>query len=466
MSMVMNFVMVGCGYPILLIMYFFMKLEVGDKKKTVLGIAIPEMFRRDPQVLEICRQFRRSLKRGFAVMLIFPAVFLWMPWFTWYITGYLVWIYLMIFVLLFPAARYGERLKELKRQMKWGGGRNGETDVDFVIALQPVRVVKKWILAVMCVVSVLPVLWEVTYQKEPDLKWSYTMILLLMAAVVWSFCGILLWMDRQKSELISKDSDVNKNFNRSKKRLRASAWTWMTALSVVLVWLTALALHDYLGGMTVYTVEITVYTIVVCVLAFRCEWKILCLRKKMMTTLESYDSDEDNWYFGALLYYNPNDRHTLIEDRIGTGYSVNLGSVAGKVIMGLTALLMIGCLVGVPLAVGRDEFTPVGLKAEDGILKSVHTGVEYEIDETEIASVTLLEQLPDVSRKNGTGLKNLAKGRYRIDGYGTGYLCLNPQNGEFLMVETADGTIYLLSDATDAGTLAVYRKLSANSSAG
>ena len=179
-----------------------------------------------------------------------------------------------------------------------------------------------------------------------------------------------------------------------------------------------------------------------------------------MTSLDSYDGDEAYWYFGALLYYNPNDRHFLVENRVGTGYSVNVGSVGGKVMMGLTVLLLAGLLVWVPVTVGREEFTPIGLEVQNGTLRSTHIGTEYEIDQSEIASVTLLEDLPEVSRKNGTGLPNLSKGRYKIDGYGTGYLCLNPQNSEFLLIETDDGTVYLFSDDTDEGTLEVYRELS------
>ena len=75
MSMVMNLVMLGCTYPILFLLYFFMKLEIGDKKKTVLGIAIPGEFRKDPQVLEICGKFRRDMKFGMIAMLLFPVLF-------------------------------------------------------------------------------------------------------------------------------------------------------------------------------------------------------------------------------------------------------------------------------------------------------------------------------------------------------------------------------------------------------
>lgn len=275
MGVMMNLIMLGCTYPIVLIMYVFMKLEIGDKKKTVLGIAVPEEFRKDPQVLEICGQFRKSMRLGLIVMLIFPAVFFWMPWFTFYITGYLIWVYLMIGVELYPMAKYGERLKELKRKRGWGRAGVQESTVDFSIAVQPVHAAKKGLLAVLCVLSVPPILWELVRQPEQDLKWAYTLILVMMASIVWLLSGMLIWLDRQKSEIISRDSDVNLEFNRRKKRMRASAWTWAAGWSVLLVWLTAFALHDRLGGMIAYTVEVAVYTVVVCWLMFRCEWGIL-----------------------------------------------------------------------------------------------------------------------------------------------------------------------------------------------
>lgn len=458
MSLMMNLVMLGCTYPILFFLYFFMKLEIGDKKKTLLGIAVPEEFRQEPQVQEICRLFRRDMKRGLAVMIVFPAVFFWAPWFTWYITGYLLWVYLMMVVEFVPMIRYGEQLKTLKRRMGWGGWNSG-TEVDFSIALQPVHVVKKWLLALIFFLSLPPVLWELIFRKDGAGTWDYVVILTAMAAVVWCFCVMLVRLDRQKSELISRDGEVNLAFNRSKKRLRAVAWTWTAALSVVLVWVTEFTVHDQLGGMAGYLAAVIIYAVVVCALMLRCEWKILGLRKKMMTTLESYDSDEEHWYFGALLYYNPNDRHFMVENRVGTGYTVNVGTTLGKISMALTAALMAGCLIWVPFVVGREEFTPIGLELEGGTLRSLHTGTEYEIDGSDIASVKLLEELPEISRKNGTGMNNLAKGRYRISGYGTGFLCLNPQNETFLLVETDQGTVYLFSDETDEGTLEVYEEL-------
>ena len=137
--------------------------------------------------------------------------------FTWYITGYIIWVYLMIAVEMIPMARYGEQLKELKRRMGWGSRRISETDVDFSLALQPVHVVKKWILAVLCILSLLPALWELAGLRKGALEWENLLILLLMASLVWCFCVMMLWMDRQKSELISKDSEVNRKFTGARK---------------------------------------------------------------------------------------------------------------------------------------------------------------------------------------------------------------------------------------------------------
>ena len=38
MGVMMNLIMLGCTYPIVLIMYVFMKLEIGDKRRRFLGL--------------------------------------------------------------------------------------------------------------------------------------------------------------------------------------------------------------------------------------------------------------------------------------------------------------------------------------------------------------------------------------------------------------------------------------------
>ena len=60
------------------------------------------------------------------------------------------------------------------------------------------------------------------------------------------------------------------------------------------------------------------------------------------TDLELQD-DDDNWILG-MFYYNPNDTRLNVEKRFGYGGTVNIAHPAGKVIMIIIAILLIGSI--------------------------------------------------------------------------------------------------------------------------
>ena len=60
-------------------------------------------------------------------------------------------------------------------------------------------------------------------------------------------------------------------------------------------------------------------------------------------TSYSPENKEEHWIWGSL-YYNPNDPSLFIEKRYGIGWTINLGTLAGKVIMIITFLFIIGSI--------------------------------------------------------------------------------------------------------------------------
>lgn len=54
----------------------------------------------------------------------------------------------------------------------------------------------------------------------------------------------------------------------------------------------------------------------------------------------------------------------------------------------------------------------------------------------EIESIELFEELPRSRKIIGTGLENLRKGIFDVDGYGRGRLYLNPQLPPLLLIRT------------------------------
>ena len=60
---------------------------------------------------------------------------------------------------------------------------------------------------------------------------------------------------------------------------------------------------------------------------------------------ETYEEDDAFWPLGATIYYNPDDPRVFVPKRIGVGMTVNLGSLGGKVLMGLSLVLIIASLI-------------------------------------------------------------------------------------------------------------------------
>ena len=64
---------------------------------------------------------------------------------------------------------------------------------------------------------------------------------------------------------------------------------------------------------------------------------------KYKTAVYSVDDNDDNWIFGSI-YNNPNDPSLFVQKRFGVGWTVNIGSVKGKVVFFSPFILIIGIL--------------------------------------------------------------------------------------------------------------------------
>lgn len=58
-----------------------------------------------------------------------------------------------------------------------------------------------------------------------------------------------------------------------------------------------------------------------------------------------YEEDDKYWLLGASIYYNTGDPSFIVEKRVGVGYTINLGSRLGKIILVLGLLILIAVFV-------------------------------------------------------------------------------------------------------------------------
>ena len=175
-------------------------------------------------------------------------------------------------------------------------------------------------------------------------KFALTLMGVSFLSLAIMLVPIAIMMDNTRNMVISRDSNINANYNRAKKKTWADlfiAMSWANSLflisySVLMVYTNSEA--AMLAGILVYTALLMVIVAIGAVTQKRVE-----ARYARDTELELTD-DDDNWILG-MFYYNPNDTRLNVEKRLGYGATINLAHPAGKVIGIISVLIIIGSII-------------------------------------------------------------------------------------------------------------------------
>lgn len=452
-------IMAACMYPVLLILYGVMRYYGRPRGGVMFGAQLQLGLEKEPEVAEISRRFKREVTLWLLILAVIPLATLPVPYMSISVTFWMVWCFAAIFALQVPFARANRAVRAWKAEHGYGGERERRILVE-TRELDTVRSFRWTACIAPSLISLgaagFAAVWEF---GRPD-SLALNIIAFTFALITPLFGGCGIWMDRQRQKVISSDSQVNLNYNRARRTLWKKYWLftlWINTALTIAFCLTVVVSLD-LGMRTLLWGSIGY---VVLLLAGTAE-----LMRRMVKLDSAYQDkmdlagtadDDDCWLWG-MIYYNPRDRKIVVEKRVGVGTTINMATPAGKVMGIFLAAVLLGVLLICVWTI-RLEFTPIRLTIQGNTLTAEQLREDYAIPLENIEEVTLVQELPDMTRTNGTAMGNLSKGRYRIRE--TGESCrvfLDPRNTVFLCFR-ADGVLYYMSAATDQETLALYAGL-------
>lgn len=454
--MVLKIVLFICFFPVLPILYGLLRNETKPKKNIVLGVTLPYEARRDERVLRVCADFRRRL---LIVTLLLAGVLmasLAIPSLSVAFTVEMTWLLVVIAAPYAVYVRAHKRLRRLKRDNAWAEGTAPLATVDLQVAARPPkRLSVGWFLPPI-LLSLIPVaVTGLTQRGGAAFAWMLAGYgtNALLTACFGVFHRIIY---RQRSEVVDDNSDLSavltqvRRYNWSKCCLTAA---WLTGIYSLLFWLTI----QHPVALLVVT---ALYTVALLYSVLRVEFITRGAQQRL--TADSgqgyYTDDDAHWIYG-LFYYNPHDRHVMVNHRVGMGTAMNLARPVGKATILLSLLLTIS-LPFVGIWMMAEEFTPIDGAVENGRLVMTHTGVVMDIDLSAVTAVQCLDTLPPCRKIVGTGMDTLLKGSFDVEGYGTSVLCLNPQTAPFLVLRTGEGTA-IIGTEDEASTAMLYDRLTA-----
>ena len=435
--MIMRIVLWACIIWVVPLMYFMLRNETKFKKNIAVGVTLPYEGRTDPEVLALLARFRRELGWACLAVLALAAAFMLLPAsFGLMMTLWLLWFDVCIVAPMVPYVRCNRALKTLKRARGWGMLRRETAVADLSAAAQPEKRLSPVHFLLPLLVSAAPMVWALARGEE-----LVGLILLTGPVCVVLFWLLYRWACRRKAEVVDEDENLTAALTRVRRRAWRRCWLWGAWFMALFNAAMLLTFDRPLVGL-VLTLALTAALLIAMV---GLEFRLRRLQERLTAhSGEGFYVDEDDKWIWGMFYCDPNDRHLMVNDRVGMNVTFNLARRSGRVILGASAaLLLLMPLIGVWLM--EEERAPVTLTLTDTALEAAHSGTRYDISLDEIRSIELLEQLPDIRRVAGTAMDMVYKGKWRCDEYGALTVCLDPRTGPWLLVETEERN-YLLGD--------------------
>ncbi len=348
MTWVMNLIMFICIVPSTILMFAIGFTDKAGKKKMIFGVRDNPKFHEgeaEKKLKATVKSCRRNALIITIAVCIASIILLFMPVTDTTMTLWMILVFAMLLIAV-PFGKGNTELKDLKKEL--GITKSGLVYTDLTNANVIHSLKLTWLLipnALALIATIAAVLIDlgiinVNMVCEKYALTSLSLSFLFIAALI---VPIAIMMDNTRNMVISKDSNINANYNRAKKKVWADliiSMSWANALFLV----SYLILVMFVKSDIVMLAGILVYTLIILaiVIAGAANQKSIESRYERDTDLDLLD-DDDNWILG-MFYYNPNDSRLNVEKRFGYGGTVNIAHPAGKAIMIVLAILLISSI--------------------------------------------------------------------------------------------------------------------------
>ncbi len=452
---IIGLILVIILYPFILLMYFLLKNDATPKKNIYFGVTIDKEHRKDEDVLKIVESYHKRMKKYLWVLLLIPLPLILVPWFSIFLTGWMIWLLATCFAFFVPFGIANKKLKELKMAKGWNHPEQLPVYAEMKAA-SSVRRVRWYHFLPQNVLNVLILFWSLNTASGAS-DTAMRILAISFATIAPLFWLIALWMDKQKTQIISMDSNVNINYNRAKKNLWKNFWCLCSWVSVIYMLSIPFALDKYGQLTAIFGIATALYTLATLAL-------LLWMMKVKNSIDAAYDErmgddfmDDDSHWLWGIIYYNPKDKHSMVEKRVGIGTTMNLATPVGKGFTSFAGLSLLS-IPAICIWVILLEFTPIELKVDDSHLIARHLKEEYVISLGSIQNAELLTELPKMSKNHGTSMDTLKKGSFTVSEGDRCTVFLNPESQLFIRFEAYGETYYFSGDDAEETKL-VYEAI-------
>ncbi len=447
-----------CFLPVLFIIYFSMIYSAKNKPNFLFGVSCVNDYFTKNELNGYFKTYKRELNIWLLILtLLFCALFL-IPKDYIFISVLLLWLLPAMFCFFIPYIR-GFLAVSKEKQARLGeiseAAMATPVDLNAVGVTYQTGLMKYgWIGTLLgCV----PVILATPVPMDTDSRIVYDLMFISLVLINGLFLFLMYWLENRSTKVISSKTEENIAYT----KIEVCEWS---KLLNQLIWLTSIY-SICLFGVLIYEDlfwGLILSSILYCVLLCYCMIRSLLRIRDQQNHFQvsaPYSVDDDRYWILGMFYYNKNDSHFMVSRRDGLGFTINFAKTSGKFLSIVMLIIILGSTIGCSIWVLMEGIYRPTITLEQNNVVATHISQEYEIPIASIEEVSLLDALPKARKDIGSAMDELYKGKFRISGMGRCNVLLNPTTHAYIVIETTDGTCYILNEDSMSDTLSIYYEL-------
>lgn len=424
-------------------------------KNTILGVTLPYHILKNKDVMEIVKSYKKSYSVLILIFIILSLpmlIFKNSPSFTMIYT--FTWIILLLCLNNKTYIKHFKVLYSLKRKNDWFLENKQVITVDTEVSRIKNKMPVPWLWFIPSfIICIIPFIITITVENNPNV--SEIFLSLLSVPAIAFFYWLYRLYSSEKTVVYNEKTEVNLACNFIHKRLWSLCWVVIATVTSMLHLLQYLNLQ----WKDNYSLPITLflYILIFLVCVFYTYNKIRSTQSRLLeASLDViYTDDDEFWARGY--YYNPNDRRTMVEKRIGYGFTCNMATLKGKcltfgILVPVAVLILFLSIVFVRMDTGS-----FNLFINGSTVKIEAPLYAFSFDINEIQEVNKIDVLPKGARTNGAATEVYNLGNFNLNGYGNSRMYVYKENPPFIIVKLKD--IYLFINGKTKETTDKYYKI-------
>lgn len=454
-----------CFFPIMCVMYGVLYFEGKRNGKVLFGVTLwKETFdeKENNQLERLKKEYKRNLMIANLIVIAGYILCCIPTRDSIYMSGFMMLILVTIIIYFIPFAAANKKLKDIKSKEIYTNIEKTDkcviaVDIKAATYKEPFFFLKTGAAGVL--VGIVPFMLECFIPQSSDMRGT-NLLIIGVSSFVGAFVYILIfYFGKIRTEVVSSDSSVNMQIARVKNYQWSRAVTifiWLNAVFTFYIWF---RMGDINTGWLEVVIVSFIYSVILLTVMFLTELKVIKVQDKY--TAEAFEgTDDDRYWLWGIIYHNKNDKRFMVNKRVGIGTTINMAKPAGKITMAIIGIILIASTVGASIWMLLIDYTPINLEITDKYIISSQFSEEYKISLNTVTNVELLEELPDLSKRVGTGMESIYKGSF-AEKEGERKKCqvlVRIKTGPYIRLETGTD-VYYLNDEEPEETLKIYEEL-------